>query len=626
VPAVAPPLELSAEIVAGLRVVGRADKLVTCDPAAKGLTTQLLGRTFVVGTLEDARQLRQRGPAGMRVVTLAGEVIEETGVVRFGPVHWATGLLSRRSQLRAARLELAVLLQQIHDAQRETDHLRAVVARHEQQLAECQAGEQELAHKLAAAEALQASLAQQQAQAQAQQEALEAAVAAAAAQCAEAARLLEQLRPQWLARQQEASAAQAAWMAQQQQQATWEQEVQQAAANVTAARVALVRCEQQVEVLRQRLAQLQEDHHERQRTLQQAELRRQQALSRRQAAELTILQASAAIASQALAMEAAQRRIQAAIGQQETARSERAALAQQLQELRRQMTALHEREHRLALARQELEHQRAHLAERMREDYQLDLAALASQAATEEEGQRSAVEEEIELLRRKIHQLGPVNLEALQEVEELEQRYATLAGQQRDLVEAKEALVRIIQRINADSRRLFLETLETIRQNFQSLYRKAFGGGRADLILEEGVDELEAGVEIIATPPGKPSFNNSLLSGGEKALTAVALLLAIFQFRPSPFCILDEVDAPFDEANIDRFIQVLREFLGQTRFVIVTHSKKTMTAATTLYGVTMQESGVSKRVSVRFDDVTEDGQIRPEALQRAEASPAGHAA
>ncbi len=134
--------------------------------------------------------------------------------------------------------------------------------------------------------------------------------------------------------------------------------------------------------------------------------------------------------------------------------------------------------------------------------------------------------------------------------------------------------------------------------------------------MEEGVDVLEAGIDIVATPPGKPSFNNSLLSGGERALTAVSLLLGIFQYRPSPFCVLDEVDAPFDEANIGRFISVLRDFLDSTRFVIVTHSKKTMTAADTLYGVTMQESGVSKRVSVRFEDVHSDGEISQEVLDR----------
>jgi chromosome segregation protein len=133
---------------------------------------------------------------------------------------------------------------------------------------------------------------------------------------------------------------------------------------------------------------------------------------------------------------------------------------------------------------------------------------------------------------------------------------------------------------------------------------------------------LDAGVDIVATPPGKPEFNNSLLSGGEKALAAVSLLMAIFKFRPSPFCVLDEVDAPFDEANIGRFIDVLRSFLGWTKFVIVTHSKKTMTAATTLYGVTMQESGISKRVSVRFEEVGEDGQIAESAAQRTDSDAA----
>ena len=136
-------------------------------------------------------------------------------------------------------------------------------------------------------------------------------------------------------------------------------------------------------------------------------------------------------------------------------------------------------------------------------------------------------------------------------------------------------------------------------------------------MLDEGADILESGIEIIARPPGKEPRNISLLSGGEKTLTCVALLLAIFQYRPSPFCVLDEVDAALDEANIERFVTVLQEFLAWTQFIVITHSKKTMTCATTLYGVTMQESGVSKRVSVRFDDVSDDGHICREALDRA---------
>ena len=200
----------------------------------------------------------------------------------------------------------------------------------------------------------------------------------------------------------------------------------------------------------------------------------------------------------------------------------------------------------------------------------------------------------------------------------MEARFQSLTAQHEDLSKAKGSLEQIINRINADSRRLFTETLETVKGHFQQLFRKLFGGGQADIILEEGVDILESGIEIVARPPGKEPRNISLLSGGEKTLTCVALLLAIFRSRPSPFCVLDEVDAALDEANIERFVTVLREFLEWTQFVVVTHSKKTMAFANTLYGVTMQESGVSKRVSVRFDDVSETGEISQAALQRSE--------
>ena len=256
----------------------------------------------------------------------------------------------------------------------------------------------------------------------------------------------------------------------------------------------------------------------------------------------------------------------------------------------------------------------------MQEDYDIDIGTLdefeTNGEAFDENAQREEIDSEISDLRKKLGQIGSVNLEALDELEELETRYNHLNGQYEDLVQAKETLEKIIIRINADSRKLFVETLEAIRTNFQKLFRQTFGGGKADIILEADVDPLEAGVEIVATPPGKPEFNNSLLSGGEKALTAVSLLMAIFQFRPSPFCVLDEVDAPFDEANIGRFLDVLKSFLGWTKFVIVTHSKKTMTSATTLYGITMQESGVSKRVSVRFEDVNEKGEISEAAINR----------
>ena len=270
------------------------------------------------------------------------------------------------------------------------------------------------------------------------------------------------------------------------------------------------------------------------------------------------------------------------------------------------------------MAMGEIRHHRDSLADRLREDYGIELAELELEPSEEEQRHREEVQEEIEDLRRKINNLGNVNLEALAELEELDARYQNLSTQHKDLADAKGELLRIIEKINADSRRLFAETLDTVRGHFQTLFRDLFGGGQADIVLEDEEDILESGIEIVARPPGKEPRNISLLSGGEKTMTCVALLLAIFRSRPSPFCVLDEVDAALDEANIDRFTKVLHGFLDWTQFIIVTHSKKTMTAASTIYGVTMQESGISKQVSVRFEDVSEDGHINESAFLRNE--------
>ena len=376
------------------------------------------------------------------------------------------------------------------------------------------------------------------------------------------------------------------------------------------------RSEQRLDSLRSQRAQCETDQQERSRAVAELQSQLDQTLQRRQQAELEVLQVASELALLYLRKEDLAERANQAMQRRRDLNARRTELAGSQEKLRRRLRRLEEDQHRLELAAGEVHHERNTLAERLREDYAIDISQVSREETPEEVQQRTEVEAEINDLRNKINRIGAVNLEALGEIEDLQPRYDALSRQYQDLTQAKESLERIIQKINADSRRLFMETLEAIRTNFQQLYRKAFGGGRADIVLEDNSDVLECGIDIVATPPGKPSFNNSLLSGGEKALTAVALLLAIFQFRPSPFCILDEVDAPFDEANIGRFVNVLHDFLNWTKFVVVTHSKKTMTAATTIYGVTMQESGISKRVSVRFEDVSEDGQISEDALRR----------
>jgi chromosome segregation protein len=210
-------------------------------------------------------------------------------------------------------------------------------------------------------------------------------------------------------------------------------------------------------------------------------------------------------------------------------------------------------------------------------------------------------EEAIAALRQKIDRLGPVNMMAIEQFDELEQRHSFLTVQRRDLRESIAATGEAIKRIDETSKERFREAFVVINQNFQETFAILFNGGRAGLALLDETDVLESGIEIVAQPPGKRLQSVQLLSGGEKALTAIALMFGIFRYKPSPFCVLDEIDAPLDDANIGRFVEILKQMQQQTQFIIITHSRKTMEIADRLYGVTMEEPGVSKLISVKLN-------------------------
>jgi chromosome segregation protein len=190
---------------------------------------------------------------------------------------------------------------------------------------------------------------------------------------------------------------------------------------------------------------------------------------------------------------------------------------------------------------------------------------------------------------------------AIEQFDELESRHTFLTTQRKDLLDSIAATGEAIKRIERTTRERFQEAFTAINRNFEQTFTTLFGGGRAGLILLDEGDVLESGIDIIAQPPGKRLQNVQLLSGGEKALTAMALMFAIFQFRPSPFCLLDEIDAPLDDANIARFVEMLRGMQLNTQFILITHNRKTMEIADRLYGVTMEEPGVSKLISVQLN-------------------------
>jgi chromosome segregation protein len=215
------------------------------------------------------------------------------------------------------------------------------------------------------------------------------------------------------------------------------------------------------------------------------------------------------------------------------------------------------------------------------------------------------VGEQVTALQQRIDEMGPVNLVAIEEYEETEQRHTFLTTQYDDLVKAKAQLLEVINRINLQTRQMFTETFEKIRENFRAMFTEVFGGGKADLLLVGEGDALESGIDIVARPPGKQLQTISLLSGGEQTMTAVALLFSIYQVKPSPFCVLDELDAPLDESNVNRFIRILQRFLAHSQFIVITHNKRTTGMADVLYGVTMAEQGISKIFNVKFHKADE---------------------
>ncbi len=614
-------------------VIALAEQVVHCeDPELADLPHQLLAHTLIVRDLSTARAIAAHA-SGYRFVTLQGELLEPDGTLTVGTYHAEAGILSRKSELRELREQVQQLDQRLADIEGDLTLLREQIARQQYSIEGVQQEIDVLAEQAAD---LRSRVVQQKER----RDGLHEEVALSQSEMQgldQEIRALEQALDQ--ARRQ---AAQAEVQVQELQsgleqaereirQRDHERQHQQEAS--LAAQVALAQVEERRVALQKRQEQLQGDLSQRQLEWRQAEARQRELEQRLSDNFAMMLLLSERLAHAYVIKERCERALATLLVEREQQRRERHQLHERTQSERQTRQTRQEQAHARELEVNDLQYRLSTLVQRLQEDYQLDLAQLyqerltnpppAEPVATEGETavpteptpvaptgipqlDTQAVNDEITELRRKLSRLGSVNLDALEELAELEKRATELQAQYDDLITAKKSLEEIITRINTDSRRLFGDTLNTVRGHFQELFRKLFGGGQADIVLEDEADILESGIEIIARPPGKELRSISLMSGGEKTLTAVALLLAIFRSKPSPFCILDEVDAALDEANVGRLATVLREFLDRSQFILITHHKRTMASADVLYGVTMQESGISKRIAVRFDDWPDD--------------------
>ena len=590
--------------------VARAVDLVRYEQRCERLVRHLLGHTIIVKTLADALRMADQNPPQYRYVTLSGELLDPQGVCQLGPAGGRAGLISRKSELREIDAQIAEVDARIAGMTTKLEQASADAARlqNEQQelrnaRADARAAEAENNAARAATQNAVDRLTRTGPEITSEIETVDMRIADALQRAAAGRETLAQQENESSKRQRKVEEDQA-------QIGRIRQERLRLSDLLTRAKVEAAELTQQRGTLNDRLRDLRSARQASEESARLAAQEVEQAAGRIMQAERTILAAQARLAELYADKERLDREVLDHGRAREKTAAKIEALAGQVKTDRASLEEVEAAANARQMDLRECAIRTEELTTRVRDELGIDLAeAYASYEHRDQDW--SAVEAEIGELKGKIQRLGNVNLDAIAEQEELEKRSTFLGGQRDDLRNAKKQLEELTEQLNGECRERFVQTFEAVRANFNEMFRKLFGGGKADIMFEEPpagqpLDVLEAGIEIMARPPGKELRTNSLLSGGEKTMAAIALLMAIFKSRPSPFALLDEVDAALDEANNERFNRIVNEFLDRTQFVIITHQKPTMSIADILYGITMQEAGVSKRVSVRFENTSRE--------------------
>jgi len=592
----------------GEGVVGCLADLVRCDTDDEALTRHLLGDVWVVRDMQAALDVFEGGFAEGSIVTLGGELLAQDGTVTGGAgqdpgahaleiqreirelydvvarlENELTAALDRHGELRRGIATRQALL----DAARTESHdAEIAIVRAEKDLKQAQVDEATSAHRITELDAEIADLGH--------------GIDAASDEEAEARVGIEAARRVRSDAESELAGAEGVY--QQRREAAEEQ-----AGRVTEVRVRAAQARERADGERMAVERLSRSIDElvgREERLQDgiADGARQQGELAAALLETRAQREDAAVVAMNRHEALADVRAEHDDMRQAVARQE-----EELKALRSTLDAESQRGSEAALKEREISMSMEHLLEHVSDRHRLDLRRELGDYHDRPIPDQS-VKSRIDELIRLVERMGEINLTAIEEYEEKSKRFEYLSGQQKDLQDALLQLERAIRQMNRESRRLFREAFDAISERFKRVFPQMFGGGRAELRLTNPEDLLESGVDIVAQPPGKRIGSLELMSGGEKALTAVSLIFAIFQYKPSPFCLLDEVDAPLDEANIGRFASAVRQMTDRSQFILITHAKRTMEAADVLYGVTMETPGVSKLVSVELRGGTRDRQ------------------
>lgn len=595
-----PPVVNERDFSEQTGVLARLLDVVRYPAEVEALAKQLFGKTILVEDLSVAKRLAADDVFGHRFVTAAGEVVEPDGRLSVGPVTSGAGLILRRSELKdiAAQLvrigeDVDRLTDQLNRTDAEASHLETVQQELRSAVYESNTSKVEATAALDNVQEAIDRLSREQPLIAREVEFLEQQIQDVLQRAEQGNRSLEEMEADNRRRQEEVEAHQqriddvVARRRELQDQLT---ETRVLAGQLAEKRVAATEA---CNSLRREIAELESGVASARQEMEQCRGRIEEATGVLARAREQVAGLSARIEELDVAATELRR-------EREAMRLELENLHQSVRAARSGLAEAESRLHQHQMSLAELTVRRDDLVARVREELSLDLAERYAQYEYQEQDWAS-VETEMAELRGKMDRLGNVNLDAIHELEEIEGRHTFLTNQRDDLNESQRQLQELIARLNDESRDQFRATLEQIREHFRALFRRLFGGGRADILLEDPENLLECGIEIMAQPPGKELQSINLMSGGEKSMTAIALLMSIFKTRPAPFTILDEVDAALDEANNQRFNAIVQEFQKSTQFIIITHSKWTMNTAARLYGITMQEPGVSTRVSVELN-------------------------
>jgi chromosome segregation protein len=580
-------------------VTGRLSQFVKFDSPYAPLAWHLLGRIILVESLNIAMELSVRFGKQYRFVTPTGEVLVDGCILNTGPVGKASGLISRKSRITQLDEEMTSLQshilqleQNLEQAEHKNEHLDELCKELRTSIYEANTEKIDVESRLRMVEQNIKRLSDEQPVLAGEIQLLEEEIRQSVQKEHDSRQKLQELE--------EINSQRAARIEELQRSLESErQTLQNHSVEATELKIQIGRIGEQQKSIRQRTAALSSQI---QQACTTAETSRTEILTCDEQVEQTqrhILTTESSLCSLYVEKEQAQKESLRLHAEQDELSCRQKENEQMLRCSRSEQTEIEQQTHQIEMELSQLAVKEEDLCQRVREELQMELAD-AYKNYQQQEMDWEAVREEITELRNKIDRLGNVNVDAIDQQQQLEERYQFLAAQAEDLNQSKSQLEQLIERINKESREKFLTTFEQVRIHFQELFRKLFGGGKADIFLENPEDILDSGIEIVARPPGKETRTISLLSGGEKSMTAIALLFAVFHSKPSPFCILDEVDAALDEANNERFNLIVQQFQEMSQFIIITHSKRTMSIADMLYGITMQTQGISKKISVQF--------------------------